>query len=297
MRVTSNYYGQLLNALNNTEDKLQDDLQQLSTNRRVNSPSDDPTAAALEVRNLSSTADAAQYQENISSSQTFLNSANSALTSVVTSLNSAISLGVSSANGANTASQNAQNATSISNIRDQILSLANTSVQGVYVFGGTATSSAPYKLDSTATDGVSYSGNTGVNTIQVGNDLSVSGNTPGSDIFQNSSGNVFKALNDMITALNNNSQTDIESASNELQSALQTVSLKQGNYNSTLSQLNSESTYLQNETVTLQSQENNLVGADLASVISDMTQRQVTEQASMQAAAKIMPMSLLNYLQ
>lgn len=297
MRVDSNYYSQILNSLNTTETKLQTDLQELSTSRRVNKPSDDPTASALEVNNLAATSDAAAYQQNITSAQTFLNTASSALSSVVTALNQAVTLGVEGAGGTATASQNAQTASTVSGIRDQILSLANTSVQGVYVFAGTASGTQPFALNSTSTTGVTYSGNSNVNQVQIGNGNSVAGNISGDSIFLNSSGNVMQGLNDLVTALNANNQTGIETATTEIKSALDVVSQQKSAYSSTLTQMTSESTYLQSETVTLQTQQNNLVGADLATVITDLTQTQVSVQATMQATAKILPMSLMNYLQ
>jgi flagellar hook-associated protein 3 FlgL len=297
MRVNSNYYAQVLNSLDTTELSQQNDLLELSTTKRVNMPSDDPTAAALEVGNVESTSDAAQYQQNISSTQTMLQSAQSALNSVITSLNSVISQGVEAANGTVTAAQQTQTAATISGIRDQIISLANTAVQGVYLFAGTASDKPPFQLNSDSTTGVTYSGNSGVNSVPVGDNETVQSNVPGDQVFTSSSGNVMQSLTDMINALQSNSTSGIESATTEVQKALTTVSLQQGFYSSTNTQLEADNTYLQNETVTLQTQENNLIGANVAAVATDLTQAQTTEQATLEAIAKVLPLSLLNYLQ
>jgi flagellar hook-associated protein 3 FlgL len=297
MRVDSNYYAQILNSLDNTQQQEQTDLLELSTNRSVNKPSDNPGAAAQEVTNLAATADAAQYETNITSTQTMMQSATSALSSVVTQLNQAISLGTEAANGTVTAAQQAETATSVSGILTQIISLANTSVQGTYLFGGTSSTTKPFTQNATASTGVTYNGNSGVNTVQIGDSLTVQSNVPGDQIFAASSGNVMQSLTDLVTALNANDTSGIETATTEIQSALQTVSDQQGVYTSSVSQLESQNTYLQDETVNLQSQENNLVGADLTQVITNLTQAQTTDQATLEATAKIMPMSLLNYLQ
>jgi flagellar hook-associated protein 3 FlgL len=297
MRVNSNYYAQLLNTVNTTQESQQTDLLELSTNKRVNTPSDDPTAAAQEVINLASTADAAQYEQNVSSSQIMMQSAESALSSVVTSLNQVISQGVEAANGTVSAAQQTQMASTISGTLSQIISLANTSVQGVYLFGGTASSEPPFQLNSDPTTGVTYSGNSDTNSVPVGDDATVQANVPGDQIFTASGGNVMQSVTDLINALKSNSTSDIESATNEVQKALSTVSLQQGFYTSANSQLTADNTYLQNETVTLQTQENNLVGSDTATVATALTQAQTTEQATLEAIAKVIPMSLLNYLQ
>jgi flagellin-like hook-associated protein FlgL len=106
-----------------------------------------------------------------------------------------------------------------------------------------------------------------------------------------------QSLTDLITALQANSTSGIESATSEVQSALSTVSLQQEYYGSATDQLTSDNTSLQTETVSLQSQENNLVGANVASVATDLTLTQTSEQAALEAIAKVAPMSLLNYLQ
>jgi flagellar hook-associated protein 3 FlgL len=274
----------------------QTDLLELSTGKSVNTPSDNPTAAALEIENLASTADAAQYQQNIGSTQTMLQSAQSALGSVVTSLNAVISDGVEAANGTTSAAEQTQIASTIGQIRDQIISLANTSVQGVYLFGGTASSAPPFKLNADPTTGVTYAGNSGVNTVPIGNNQSVQSNVPGDQIFTSGSGNVMQALTDMINALQSNSTSGIESATTEVQNALSTVSQQQEFYSNTNAQLESTNTYLQSETVTLQTQQNNLVGANAAAVASNLTQEQTAEQATLEAIAKDVPMSLMNYL-
>jgi flagellar hook-associated protein 3 FlgL len=297
MRVNSNYYAEILTSINASEQRQQTDIEDISTGKRVNNPSDDPTAAALEVGNLAETADAAQYEQNIASTQTMMQSASSALSSVVTNLTEAISQGTEAANGTMTAAQQAQMASTVSGIRDQIISLANTSVQGVYLFGGTATSTPPFQLNSDPTTGVTYSGNSGTNDVQVGGNQSTQLNVSGSQIFSASGGNVMQSLTDLINALQSNSTSGIEAATSEIQNAVNTVSSQQEFYDSATAQLTSDNTSLQSETVSLQSQENNLVGANVEATVTDLTSAQTSEQAALEAIAKVAPMSILNYLQ
>lgn len=297
MRIDSNYYTQILNAINTTQQNEQNDVQQLATGKRVNTASDDPTAAAMEVQNLASTADAAQYEKNISSTQALVQSAGSALSSVVTTLTSAISQATEAGNGLLTSAQQSQIAQSISGLRNQIIDLANTSVQGVYLFGGTASGNPPFALNTDPTTGVTYSGNSGVNSVTVGSNQTVETNVPGDQIFSSSSGDVMQSLTDLINALNSNSTSGIQTATGELQNAVSAVSMQQESYSNIGTQLSSDNTSLQNETVSLASQENNLVGADVATIATNLTLAQTSQQAALEALAKVAPMSLLNYLQ
>ena len=67
-------------------------------------------------------------------------------------------------------------------------------------------------------------------------------------------------------------------------------------YGNAVNQLNSTQSFLQQEQVTLKSQANNLVGADLTKAATDLTQATTAHDAALAAAAKILPTSLLDYL-
>jgi flagellin-like hook-associated protein FlgL len=67
-------------------------------------------------------------------------------------------------------------------------------------------------------------------------------------------------------------------------------------YGNAESQLNSQDTYLQQETVTLASQANSLIGVDEAKAATNLSQAETDNNAALAAAAKVMPNSLLSYL-
>jgi flagellar hook-associated protein 3 FlgL len=295
MRVGQNYYAEVIDAINNTQAREQTALTQLSTGKRVNMPSDNPTASALLIGNHVQQADVDRYEQNINSLQSMMQSADSALSSVVTSLNQAITYGTQGANGTLSAAQVTTLATSVSAIRDQIVSLANTSVQGVYLFGGSVTGTAPFTLDTT-THTVTYQGNNDTNSVPIGDGDQIQSNVPGNQIFTGTNGNVMQSLTDLANALQAHSSTDINSAVNELQAAVSNISNQRASYGNAMNRLTAQTTSLQSTTVELKSQETSLVGVDMATAATNLSQAQTALQATLEAAAKTMPMSLLNYL-
>ena len=60
--------------------------------------------------------------------------------------------------------------------------------------------------------------------------------------------------------------------------------------------MNSQDTYLQQETVTLASQQTSLIGVDEAKAATNLSQAETDNNAALAAAAKVMPDTLLNYL-
>ncbi|MGH9413809.1 MAG: flagellar hook-associated protein FlgL, partial [Terriglobales bacterium] len=194
----------LLQALNQTQQSQNNALTAVETGRRVNQPSDDPVAAALSSANQSQAAQVTQYLQNINSVSGELQVGDSALSSAVTLLTRAVSIGTEGANGGLSGSQRTDISQEISQIQQQMINIGNTNFNGIYIFAGTASTSPAYSADTSQPDGVLYHGNTNVNQVQIAPGASVAINVPGSQIFQNPSGSVFQALQDLQNALNTN---------------------------------------------------------------------------------------------
>jgi flagellar hook-associated protein 3 FlgL len=296
MRVNPNYTPDILSDLFQQQAQEQTYIQQLATGKRVNEPSDDPAAAAADVENQSLQGQTDQYLQNTSNLEGLLQTADSALSSVVTALNQAISLGTQGANGDLSASNQQEIAQQVQNIQSQVVQLANTSYQGSYIFGGTASQAAPFALDATQPSGVIYNGNTGVNSVAIAEGRSIQVNIPGSQVFQGAGGSVMGALQQLVTALQSGNSASIGTATTQVSSALNYLSQQRVTYGSGISQLNANQSSLQQEQVNLQTQENTLVGANLATAATDLSQAQTAQSATLAALAQIIPQSLLNYL-
>lgn len=296
MRINPDILPDLLAALNDNQQQINDDLEQISSGRSVNQPSDNPAAAAALVVNADQTSQANQFLSSISTVSGELQSADSTLNSVTTALQQAISLGVEGANGTLNASDQQALAVQVQGIQSQLVNLANLAYQGNYVFAGTATSTPPYVLDSTSSSGVTYQGNSGVNSITIGNQYTVQTNLPGSQLFSSSSNDVFQAIQDLITGLQSGNATAISTAVGELTNASNYIDQQRVFYGNTISQLNAQTTYLNSETTQLSQQQNTLGAADMPAVISNLESAQVSRQATLESMSNTLQNNLFNYL-
>jgi flagellar hook-associated protein 3 FlgL len=294
--INPNPLPDLLSAVSQTEQQINTDLEQISTGMSVNAPSDNPVAAALLVQNSDQTAEADQFLRSIGSVQSEMQNADSTLNSVTTALQRAITLGVEGANGTVNSSDQAAIAVEVQGIQTQLVSLANLSYQGQYVFAGTATTTAPYVLDSSSPSGVSYVGNSEINQITVGDGFAVQTNLPGSELFSNSGNDVFQAIQDLITNLQSGNTAGISTAVGELTNASNYVDAQRVFYGNTINQLDSQTTYLNSETTQLAQQQNTLGAADLPSVISNLENAEVSRQATLEAISQTQQTNLFSYL-
>ena len=104
------------------------------------------------------------------------------------------------------------------------------------------------------------------------------------------------SLSTLVTALKSGSSSDIATATSAVSSALSFVGQQQAVYGNAESKLNSQQTFLQEDTVTLSTQENDLIGVNEATAATELTQAETDNSAALAAAAKVLPNSLLNYL-
>ena len=294
MRVNPNPLPDLLSALSQTTRQINSDLQQVASGQRVNIPSDEPAAAAGLVRNADQTSEADQFLRSVGNISGEMQNADSALSSVVTALQRAISVGVQGANGTINASDRAALANEVQGILSQLVSLANLSYQGNFVFGGTATQTTPYVLDGASPSGVRYDGNDGVNGVTVGDHLTVKTNLPGSELFSAPGRDVFQALQDLVTNLKTG--TGIDAAVNQVSAAYQHVNAQRVFYGNAMNQLNSQQKYLNSETTQLAEQQNTLAGADLSRVLSDLVNAQTSREATLGAIARTQQGNLFDYI-
>jgi flagellar hook-associated protein 3 FlgL len=284
----------LLAALEQLQRQQSNATLELATGSSINQPSDNPAGAAqiVKINDLNSQVDS--FQRSISSISGQFSTADSTFNSVVTVLQRAISLGVEGANGTLSDADRQAIAVEVTGIQSQLLSLANTSYQGQYIFAGTATTTQPFVADPTQTSGVRYAGNTGINKVTIGAGYQLQVNVPGSQVFNGPGADMFQAVNDLITALQNN--TAIGTAVTELGAAFSYVTGQRVFYGNALNQTQSQQTYLNTQSLSLSQQLNTVAGANIPNVASQLVNNQTALTAALQAIGRTSQSNLFDYL-
>lgn len=224
--------------------------------------------------------------------------ADTTLGEVVTQLTSALSLAVQGNDG----TLNAANITSIvqqlSGIRDQVLSLANTSYLGSSLFGGSQGSVKPFVLDTSTTPAtVNYVGDSNLQYLETPSGQKIQVNLPGSSVFGTSPSGVFGTLNTLIADLSNGaSSATITNDTSALTASLGQVSQQRSILDSSLSRVQSTSTYAQTEESQLKVEQGTLVAADTASVATQLSSQETQYQALLNVMSALEKTDLFDYL-
>ena len=296
MRVDPNLSSLLNTGIQGTEQALSTAVQQLATGQRVILPSDDPAAAAANLRSLAESANVDRYTQNGDAVLSQAQMADSALSNVVSELNKAITLGTQGADGSITSENRTAIATQVQSVLSEVVAQANTTLNGVSLFAGTSGAAQAFASDTTSPTGYSYQGNSGVNTAAVGDNLQLDINVPGDQVFTNPNGDVLGSISQLISALGSGTTDDIGTAVTAVRSALNNVSQQRVLYAGVVNQINAQESYLSQETISLTSQQQSLTGVDITVAISNLTQAQIAHSTILAAAAKVLPTSLLDYL-
>jgi len=293
LRVNPDTVPDLLSRIQATRQQEDTATLQLATGSRINKPSDDPAGAAQMVSNRDATALVDSFLRSVSSVNGLLQTTDSTLSSVVTVLQRAISLGVEGANGTLSDPDRAAIAGELTSIRQQVMSLANTSYQGEFIFSGTA-NVQPFVADTTSPSAVTYQGNSGTNSVAVSQGYSLQVNLPGSQLFTTPGADTFQALTDVINALQANS--GIGGAVTELNSAYNHITQQRVFFGNAMNQLQSQQNYLNSEKVNLKTAAISISGADIAETATKLSQAELALNAELAAMSKVSQTSLFDYL-
>ena len=299
MRVDPNFVTNLSGSLDQSQMVEANLTAQLSSGLRVRSLADDPVAAAQASMIGSEIAEEDNYVQTTSSDSSMLQVTDSTLGEVVTQLTSALTLAVQGSNGTLNAANLSTIAQQLTGIRDQVLSLANTSYQGNYLFAGSLGSTKPFTVDTSTTPAtVSYVGDTNVQYVTTPAGQKIQMNLPGSAIFGAGSAGVLGALNQLIADFSSGAAgaTSVADTS-ALTTALGQLSDQRSILDSSLSRLQATSTYAQTEEAQLKVQQSNLVASDTASVATQLNSAEVQNQALMNVMSAVGKNDLFDYLQ
>lgn len=183
MRISTNQMNLIaMNSILDQQTKVARSQEQLSTGKRILSPSDDPSGTAALIGYRQSLDTLTQYQDNITAARQRLQREESALISVGSILDRIRELALQANNSTLSNEDRRYIAVEVRQNLDEILTVANTTdANGEYIFAGYQGRTEPFSRD--ATGAYLYSGDSGQRFLQIGATQQVAIGDPGEDVF------------------------------------------------------------------------------------------------------------------
>jgi len=300
MRLSSSQiYQQAVNAMLSKQTELAKTQLQISTGKRVLTPSEDPTAAIriLDLNQVIKTTD--QYQRNADFAETRLAFEESLLTEVGDVLQRVRELSVQANNDIYSAQDRQAMASEVRLNIDALVQIANSKdASGEYLFSGFNTNTIPFTDDGSG--GFTYAGDQGQRNLQIGAKRQVAVGDSGFDVFMKvddgvgGKSDMFSVLYDFAVDLEANapSATTLDRLDSALGEVLNTRTSIGARMNTIDGQRNTNASF----NLVLQANKSSLEDLDYAGAVSQFEQQLLALQASQQSFVRIKSLSLFNYL-
>jgi flagellar hook-associated protein 3 FlgL len=291
MRITeANSYRNLLRDVAGIQEKMLVSQNQVSSGKKMSKPSDDPSAATDVLRLNGEKSEVAQYLRNIDSGRGRLDFADNVLDSVERMVERIRTLGILSMSDA---SKGPLYAVEISGLRDQIVSSANSTYQGKFIFGGSRTENPPYVVNPDQS--VTYQGNSEKVKLQVSRTATLQVQIPGSDVFSGSV-NIFQTATDLLSAINSGDQAAVNTQLTKLEQFHQGLGVSRARVGGLLNVSATVEGDLRDYQLVRDGELARVESANLAEALTAFTQNENALRAATAIGARISGTSILDYL-
>jgi flagellar hook-associated protein 3 FlgL len=263
--------------------------QQASSQQAITRPSDDPIGTSNSIAVRSAQRANTQYGRNINDGNTWLTTIDSALSKTSDIMNRVRDLTVQGANdGSLSAASKEAIATELDGLKQELLSQANTTVQGRTVFAGNSNAGVAFQPDYTFT-GTS----TGVER-RVGSDQAVRVDADGSAVFGAGSTSVFALIDTISSDLR--SGTNVSSQLQAIDSRMSAIRTQWADVGGRQAQIQSSQETNMQQTTALEAQRSGIEDVDLGKTILDLQMQNLSYQSALGVTAKVLQPTLMDFL-
>ncbi len=294
MRVTQSVIAEMLKSdIRRNLRRLQESQEMISSGKRILKPSDDPSAAERLIGYKVELSQSEQILEDIENALAFLNTADSVLADAENLVSRAREIAIEMASDTVNAQDRLHAADEIRQIKEQLIQIANTSVAGQRIFGGTKTTEPPYEISG---DQVIYKGNSGVILRQIGSDETIQVNVPGHEIFGDGEEGLFKTLSDLERSLTSNDIGGIRDAADGLKSSHEVILSARARIGGYSQRAQFARDSIEGFREQLEKVISQIEDIDITEASIQLARNDNAYKASLLAAAKLLQSSLLDFL-
>lgn len=272
---------------------------QLSSGKRVNSPSDGADEISVILQSRLEVSRITQLKTNLGRVKTEVDTAEQVVGLALTVLDRAKILGSEGSSGTITPEARRGIAGEVKSLLDQLAGIARTQVDGRYIFSGDNDQVPPYAVDLTQPKGVSaYAGSPATRQTEHPSGTLFPISKTAQQIFDdpNPAKNVFGTINALRVALENNDTNALSIAQANLNTAFDKLNSSQSFYGAVQNQVTEATDYASRQEVRFRTELSQVEDADIASAISEFQQAQLQQQTALTSRAQKLRTTLFDYL-
>jgi len=302
LRVTPGMmHMQLSRNLNRNMLQMQGLSEQVTTGRKINRASDDPVGITYALRYRSELSSNEQYQKNVDSALSWLDFNDTVLSQSTDVMKRVKELAVQGSNGTNplVALHNIRD--EITQLKNQLLDIANSKLNGKYVFNGQKTTDIPYDPTVVPFDPSTVQTDTGEISYAVGVGVTLPVNVSGAVAFGNGNpapdvDNAFAVLDRIIAALGAGNHDAVSAEIVNIESRMDKILNAQSEIGARVNRVELMQNRLKDLEINLTDLQSKAEDADFEQLLIDSKINENIYQASLSVGAKVITPSLVDFL-
>ena len=289
---------QAVTRFNRITSEIQQTQDKIAAGKKVLKASDDPVAAAKISFVRDQKVMLERFATNIGRAQTRLSLTENVVSESINLMTRAHELGIQAKNDTLTAVDRRAISFEIGQIRESMMSLANTrDANGNYLFAGFRSNTQPFVSNEAGE--VEFAGDRGVHSVQISDSLRVNTGLDGADVFMrvDIDGDV-KPFFDILTSMEKELQGGAlkNDTLTELNACVDHFAINQTRVGAELSKLDYQSAAMERRIVLMDENLSGMEDADLANLISELQGMIVSRDAAHRTFMQIGQHSLFDYI-
>lgn len=295
MRVTNNMLiSNMMRNLNSSLKRMQRVHNQMSSGKRFSMPSEDPVGVARSLKLRADINENRQFKKNAEDALSWLETTETALMQIKEVLQRARELAVQGANGVLSPEDCQKIAEEVVQLRDQLVSLGNSTYAGKHIFAGYKTNQAPVGLNPDGS--LNYAGDLGQIMYQVGVSDILQGNMTAREIFEPGGKDLFADMQDFIDALNIGNSGTVGGIIGDIDVHMENILAKVAETGAKVNRMKLVVNRLEDDYLNFNKLLSQNEDADMAEVITRLKSEENVYMAALAGGARIIQPTLVDFL-
>ncbi|MFG6147990.1 flagellar hook-associated protein FlgL [Halobacillus sp. B23F22_1] len=290
MRVTQGMLSNnMLRNLSNSYGELGKYQEQLSTGKKISKPSQDPVVAMKGMNYRSQVGQVEQFQRNIGEVHNWMDNSDSALDEGTQAIQRIRELNVQASNGTYSDSERADVAKEVRQLKEHLGEIANTEVNGKYIFNGENTTEKPVNMDD-----FTINSNDSPVELEVSPGVKLQANVTPSSVFND---DLFADIEKFASDLENGaSEDELGSSLSQFDEHVSSFVGERADLGARMNRVELIEDRLGTQEESAKRMMSDNEDAEIEKVITDLKTQESIHRAAMGVGARIMQPSLMDFL-
>jgi flagellar hook-associated protein 3 FlgL len=280
-----------LTQLNETYTKQ---LEPLSTGKRINHLSDDPSRLSTYMQSLNDLTQLDQYGLNVANAKLRVGITDSTLGEMNDLMTEVYTLALQGNDQTSSDADLSNLVSRLSSIKEDLVNLANTQIGSTYVFSGYLTSTKPFSGTP-----IAYNGDNNFQMVKVSDNKEVQTNIDADQTFMGGGTgiDIFDTIDDLITSIQARDETAVGTLITDITTAQDQLSDARATMGNSLKSLETAETRLATAREQVSERISSLADVDMATATTDLSFTEYALQSSMEVTKRVLAIGLQSFFE